>query len=58
MNFASGVVTGNLIAGDLQGGGQVNLGHFDNAIIVPIPEPATLSLIAVGAMLIARRKRL
>ncbi len=57
VNFATGIVTGNLIAGDLQGGGQVNLGHFDNGgIFDPVPEPTTLSILAVGAMLIARRR--
>ena len=52
-NFPSGLITGSLIVGDLQGGGQVNLGHFEH----PIPEPTTVLLLLAGAGLAARRTR-
>jgi choice-of-anchor A domain-containing protein len=55
-NFSSGVVTGSLIVGNLFGGGQVNLGHFQNTESVaqgyPIPEPASVLLVCVGGLLV------
>lgn len=45
--FNSGLVTGNLIVGNLAGSGQVNLGHFSHGP-QPAPEPATLLLLAIG----------
>ena len=58
-DFSTGLVTGNLIVGDLQGGGQVNAGHFDHGEPgLPVPEPGTLVLTCVGlAGLLARRRR-
>jgi len=53
--FPSGMITGSLVVGDLQGGGQINVGHFDHAPAVP--EPATLSLLAIGALIIRTRKQ-
>lgn len=54
--FASGLVAGSLVVGDLQGGGQVNRGSFGHG--EGIPEPATLGLLACGsAILLRRRKR-
>jgi len=52
--FPHGLVTGNLIAGSLTGGGQVNDGGFRGEI----PEPATLGLLSIGAcaLLLARRR--
>jgi choice-of-anchor A domain-containing protein len=47
-NFSSGLVTGNLIVGDLDCGGQVNLGHFESE--VPVPEPSTLILLSAGGL--------
>lgn len=54
--FHQGVVTGNLIVGNLTGSGQVNLGHFADAPTIselrgnisPIPEPATILLMCMG----------
>lgn len=46
--FSSGLVTGNLIVGDLDGHGQVNRGHFDHGAPAPVPEPATLLLFGTG----------
>ncbi len=51
--FPLGLITGALIVGDLQGGGQVNLGHFEHAI----PEPATVLLLAGGALAVRRSRR-
>lgn len=50
--FTSGLVTGNLIVGDLEGGGQVNLGHFDHGtpMVQTVPEPSTLALLLVGGV--------
>jgi len=52
--FSSGLVTGSLIVGGLQGGGQVNLGHFDGG--PPVPEPGTLALLGAGACALIRRR--
>lgn len=49
--FDTGLVTGSLIVGDLQGGGQVNLGHFDmggSAGDMPVPEPGTMAMLLAG----------
>lgn len=54
-NFSSGVVTGSLIVGNLFGGGQVNLGHFQNTELAqgyPIPEPASVLLVCIGGWLV------
>ncbi len=48
INFINGLVTGNLIAGNLTGNGQVNLGHFEYGGTTPVPEPATLLMLGAG----------
>jgi len=53
--FPAGLVTGTLIVGDLQGGGQVNLGSFDHGPAVP--EPGTMLLLAAVAPFLSRRYR-
>lgn len=60
-NFEQGTVNGFLVTGDLYGGGVVTGGlfdgggYFDNS---SAPEPATLVLLACGAMtLLGRRRR-
>lgn len=59
--FSSGLITGNLIVGDLDGKGQVNLGHFDHGtpMAEPVPEPSTLLLTGIGALsfFLIRKKR-
>ena len=53
--FGAGLIEGVLIVGDLQGGGQVNIGAFDHA---PVPEPATMVLLSgLGAVVLGRRRR-
>ena len=49
----AGLVTGNLIVGDLQGGIQVNLGHFRSVIV---PEPASLCVLAMSGIALLRRR--
>ena len=53
--FNSGLLSGTLVVGDLTGGGQVNLGDFDHGGAVP--EPATLAILALGALPLIRRRR-
>ena len=53
--FASGLVAGSLVVGDLEGAGQVNQGSFGHGSIVP--EPATLVLLACGAGALLRKRR-
>jgi choice-of-anchor A domain-containing protein len=54
LTYSSGVWTGSIVAGNLYGGGQVNLGGFDH--YSPVPEPVTLSLLAIGSLAIIRRR--
>lgn len=56
VNFTSGLVTGNLIAGNLTGSGQVNQGSF---VGVAAPEPGTYLILGslVGAALVLGRRR-
>jgi hypothetical protein len=61
--FSSGLLTGGLYVGSLNGAGQIDGGEFDGLSKLPIanhfpsPEPATLSLLAVGRLALLRRKR-
>ncbi len=55
MTYTSGVFSGSIVAGNLYGNGQVNLGGFSH--YDPIPEPATMSLLALGGIAIFARKR-
>jgi len=61
IDFSSGVLTGNLIAGNLGGHGQVNLGHFDKEIPMvvsmssnAVPEPGTMLLLGAGFIVLIR----
>lgn len=53
-SFTGGVVTGNLIVGNLRGSGQVNLGHFSHGPqmttvqMTSVPEPASIFLMCTG----------
>ncbi len=55
-NFAYGLVTGNLIVGNLTGGGQVNLGGFEHNV-VPEPTSAMVLLGSVMALTVRRSRR-
>ena len=44
-------------AGQIVGAGRMNDNSFHGFVANPIPEPATLSLLAIGGMAILRRKR-
>ncbi len=50
-HFPHGLVTGNLIAGSLTGGGQVNDGGFESTV----PEPATVLLFVAGCIFLLHR---
>ena len=53
--FGAGLIEGVLVVGDLQGGGQVNIGGFNHT---PVPEPATVVLLSgLGAVVLGRRRR-
>lgn len=55
VNFSYGLVTGNLIAGNLSGSGQVNLGGFEHNVV---PEPSSVMALLAGSMiLLGRRSR-
>lgn len=54
VNFAYGLLTGNLITGSLTGSGQVNLGSFDHNVI---PEPSSALVLLGSTMLLAIRRR-
>ncbi|MEW6220043.1 MAG: choice-of-anchor A family protein [Thermodesulfobacteriota bacterium] len=56
--FPSGLVTGNLVVGELSGGGQVNAGGFGHGPN-PVPVPASVLLLGsgLGGLLAIRRGR-
>ena len=54
--FDAGLLVGSLIVGDLQGCGQVNLGDFDHGGGA-VPEPASMAMLAVGGLVVLRRRR-
>lgn len=54
--FTSGLVTGNLIVDDLDGHGQINLGHFEHGDHTPVPEPSTMLLLLAGGVAFALRR--
>ena len=41
----------------INGDGAAQVVHFDNITIAPVPEPASLSLLAIGALATLRRRR-
>ncbi|HLO41527.1 MAG TPA: choice-of-anchor A family protein [Phycisphaerales bacterium] len=54
--FSSGVINGTLVAGSLQGAGQVNwVGSFTGSSV--IPSPATIPFMSAGLTMICRRRR-
>jgi len=58
--FPQGLLTGNLVVGNLVGGGQVNVSPFGGGENVPkpvIPEPATVVLLVGTLPLVARHRR-
>jgi choice-of-anchor A domain-containing protein len=67
--FTSGLLIGNLVVGNLRGGGQINAGQFDwfdEGIIPPpnsnppsnaVPEPATAASVLVALTALALRRR-
>ncbi len=54
LTYTSGVFSGSIVAGNLYGNGQVNLGGFSH--YDPVPEPATMVLLASGAIFVIRRR--
>jgi choice-of-anchor A domain-containing protein len=61
--FNHGLITGSLVVGNLEGSGQVNLGHFmaggsAGGTPNPVPEPGTMALMLVGflAVLMGRTR--
>lgn len=54
VNFSSGLVTGNLIVGNLTGGGQVNLGGFNHNVV---PEPSSALVLLGSTVMLAIRRR-
>lgn len=47
VTYGSGVWNGSIVAGRLEGGGQVNTGTFRH--YGPVPEPTTVAILALGA---------
>lgn len=59
-DYSSGSFQGNLIVDNLTGGGESDLGYFFTppATAVATPEPASITLLALGALgLLVRRKK-
>jgi choice-of-anchor A domain-containing protein len=52
--FAQGQLTGNLVVGNLSGGGEVHAGGFGHG--ADIPEPATLMILCLGGLFMRRVK--
>ncbi len=61
VNFANGNINGTLIANNLTGGGESHLHLFQGTLpVVPVPEPSTLVLAALGLVAVmgmARRRK-
>lgn len=53
-HYSSGVLTGNLLVGNLTGGGQVNLGGFNHSVV---PEPSSALALLAGSMILGIRRR-
>ena len=53
--FGAGLIEGVLVVGDLQGGGQVNIGGFNHT---PVPEPSAIVLLSgLATAGLTRRRR-
>lgn len=52
--FTQGQLTGNLIVGNLSGGGEVHTGGFGHG--ADVPEPATLVILCLGGLFMSRVK--
>lgn len=55
VNFANGQLNGQLIANSFTGGGEMHIGNFTGT--VPVPEPASIAALTVGALSLLRRRR-
>lgn len=55
LSFSNGQVNGQIAANSFTGGGEVHIAQFNGTS--PVPEPATMAVLGIGALGLLRRRR-